>query len=111
MNVAPVVLCDAQLVPTSTTKVYTAPAGKTTIVDKFTGTNTDSGTRTLTVYLVKSGGVPVAANTIMVFGIGAGVTKDFTELQNQILAPGDAIIVQADTGAKVVVRGSGRECG
>jgi hypothetical protein len=103
-------LFEAQYAPASATTVYTAPVSTRTIVDKFTATNTDTVTRTLTVYLVSSGNVAGASYTVLsVKSLATNVTYDAAELQNQILEAGDFISVLADAANKVVVRGSGRE--
>lgn len=89
---------------------YTAAAGTHTIIDKFTATNTDSGSQSLTVNLVPSGGSVSASNLVIkAKSISAGATADITELQNQILNPGDFISVVASVASKVVIRSSGRE--
>lgn len=112
MNVAPSVLFQAQFASDSAVTVFTCPAGKTTIIDKLTGMNTDSGSQTLTVYLVKSTNSVQAFNAVVkAIAIAAGVLKDFTELQNHILADGDSIQIVSSVASKIVIRGSGRICG
>jgi hypothetical protein len=90
---------------------YTAPASTRTIIDKFTATNNDASARTVSVYIVPSGGSPDNSNKIIgSTSISAGAVHDFSELQNQILATGDQIHVLADAASKVAIRASGREC-
>jgi len=91
---------------------YTAPAkGKTRmIIDKFTATNDDGSARTVDIHIVPKGGTAVDANRIVkAESINAGITKDFTELQNQILNTGDFIAIIASLTLVVYVRISGRE--
>ncbi len=91
------------------TVLYTVPAASTVIIDKFTATNTDGSTHTLNVNLIASGGSASATNLIMdAASIATLVTRDFTELQNQILATGDQISCNASSSSVVNVRVSGR---
>lgn len=88
---------------------YTA-SGARAIIDKFTAFNSDGGTITLSIYIVPRTLSFGDSNAVMkIYSLTTGVTKDFTELQNQILEDGDAIYVAASTGAKVSIRCSGRE--
>jgi hypothetical protein len=103
-------LINTQFASASQTTEYTAPAATRTIVDKFTATNIDTGAQTITVNIVPAGQSVGAQNTITkAFSIAAGATAILSEMQNQILASGDFISVIAGTGAKVVIRASGRE--
>lgn len=108
MSITAKTLAQAQYVPNTDTLLYTA-TGKT-IVDKFTATNTDSGSLTLTLYIVPSGQSVGATYTILsAKSIGAGVCQDCTEMQNQILESGDQIYAKASSANKIVARSSGRE--
>lgn len=103
-------LVGSQFVTNADATIYTAPPSVKTIIDKLTGTNTDASAQTLTLRLVPSGQSAGTSNTILsAFSIAAGVTKDFTELQNHILSPGDFISVVASVASKIVIRASGRE--
>lgn len=89
---------------------YTTPSGKRTIVDKFTATNTDTATQTISINIVANTGSNGADNLIVKNkSIIAGATADLTEMQNQILASGDFIDVVASIADKIVIRASGRE--
>ncbi len=110
MSVQASVLIHPVYAPASDTTVYTSPADTTTIIDKFTATNTDSSARTLSVNIVPSGGTLDAENLIIKdVSIGIGETMDFTTLQNHILGDGDQISVIASDASKVVIRSSGRK--
>lgn len=110
MSVVAKPLAQAQYAPSSASTIYTAPGGTRTIVDKFSATNTDSSSRTLTVYIVQAGGSVGAGSTITsAKSIAAGASVDCEEMKNQILGPGDFIAVEASVASKVVVRISGRE--
>ena len=103
-------LISAKYASNSDNTEYTAPGSTYTIIDKFTATNTDSSARTVSVNLIPSAGTVGASNLIIsAFSIAAGATKDFSELQNQILNTGEAISVVASVASKVVIRASGRE--
>lgn len=104
------VLISAQYAPSSAASMYSSPGQTTTIIDKFTATNVSGGSVALTIYLVANGGSPGASNTVIAaYSISSDTCKDFTELQNQILNPGDFISVLAGTGSDIVVRASGRQ--
>lgn len=109
MNVVPRPLFNAQLIPNSDTTVYTAPSGINTIVDKLTVYNGDSGTQTLAINIIPSGGSVGASNLVAVISMTTGQTVDFSQVQNQILATGDKISLNASVASKIVARGSGRE--
>jgi hypothetical protein len=110
-GVAAKALIQSKYASTSVTTEYTAPVSTRTIIDKFTGTNTDVGAQTLTVHLVPSGGTATAANLIATASLAAGATYNFSsELQNHILSTGDFVAVYASTPSKIVIRMSGREC-
>ena len=114
MSVVALCLINAQAAPTANTTLYIcgSTAGVTnTVIDKFTATNTDSSTHTLSVNIIPAMGLIGAGNLIAkAVSITAGSTYNFSaELQNHILNNGDQISVIADTAAFVVVRASGRE--
>jgi len=103
-------LVESAYAASSATTVYTSPAATTTIIDKFTATNTDSGAHTITVYLVPSGGTAGGSNTITsAYSIAAGTAVELTELKNHVLATGDFISAFADSASKVIIRASGRQ--
>src|SRR5579859_3173279 len=106
----PTVLINAQAAANGDTIYYTSPAGVTTIIDKFTATNTDGSTHTLNVNLIPIGKTVGAANLILdAVSISTLVCRDCTELQNQILAPGDSISCNASAASDIVIRASGRQ--
>lgn len=110
-TVTPKGLVDAAYASNSDTVVYTVPAATTTIIDKFTATNTDGSSQTLNVNIIPSGGSVGASNLILdAVSIATLVCRDCSELQNQILNAGDKISVKASIASKIVIRASGREC-
>lgn len=110
MSITAKTLFNSGAVSDTATTIYTVPEDRTTIIDKFTATNTDGSARTLTVYIVPDGAVSAVSNTILsAFSITAGLAVDLDELKNQILSEGDSIVVQASVTDVVVVRVSGRE--
>lgn len=109
MSIAAKNLIEAQFAPNTDMILYTATK-VTTIIDKFTATNTDSGTQTITVNIVPSGGSVGSQNIVTsAFSLTAGTSAALPEQQNQILNPGDMISVKASVASKVVVRANGRE--
>ncbi len=95
----------------SSTNEYTAPSGTRTIIDKFTVTNIDASSRTISIYLVPSGSIAGNSNLIVKdLAVAAGATDDVDEMKNQILNAGDFIEVVASSATTCVIRASGREC-
>lgn len=110
MTVTPKTLIESKYAASSEATEYAVPTATTTIIDKFTATNTDTGSQSLTVYIVPNGGAFGGSNKIMsAKSISAGATYDFTELKNQILGAGASIVTVASAASKVVQRASGRE--
>lgn len=110
MSVTAKVLINSKYAANSTTTEYTVPSSTRTIIDKFTATNQDASARTLSVYIVPSGGSAGASNLIIKdLSLNAGETKALSELQNQILAVGDFVACVASAASQVVIRMSGRE--
>jgi hypothetical protein len=100
----------AQFAANSLTSFYTVPEGTTTIIDKFTAANSDSGSQTLNINIVPSGQSNSDSNSIIrASSMAAGATLDVTAMQNQILAAGDQVFVGASVASKVAIRMSGRE--
>lgn len=111
MSVTARCLIEAKYAAVADTLEYTAPANTRIIVDKFSVTNTDSSSRTITVNIVPSSGVVGADNIITsAQSLNAGQSMALSEMQNQILNPGDTIYVKASVASKLVIRLSGREC-
>lgn len=101
-------LINSQFATTGST-LYTASSVRT-IIDKFTAYNSDAGAVTVSIYIVPVSGTFGNSNAVMkTYSIASGATKDFSELQNQILESGDSIYVVASVGSKLAVRASGRE--
>jgi len=109
VSVTPKGLISAKYASDTDTTEYTSPADTKTIIDKFTATNNDASDRTLTVNIVPNGGTLGNDNLIMIAtSIAAGATRDFSELQNQILNDGDSVSVVASVASMVIIRMSGR---
>lgn len=109
MSIIAKCLSQAHFASTTDNTEYTAPVSTRTIVDKFTATNTDSATQTLTVNIVGTGSSLGASNVIATLSLAAGATVDLTQIQNQILNAGDLVSCKASVGNKIVIRMSGRE--
>lgn len=109
MNVQAKCIIQPRFAPDQVGEVYSA-IGKHTIIDKFTATNTDGNSRTLTVHLVPAGGTPGDSNRITsALTIAAGASVDLPEMKSHTLNPGDFIAARADVAGVVVIRASGRE--
>lgn len=92
-----------------TTQYISPTAGKGTILDKFTGTNTTGAAATITVKIVPFGGAVGAGNTITsAQSIAAGAAYTFPELAGHVLNPGD-FISTLTSALSITIRASGRE--
>jgi hypothetical protein len=104
------VLIPAKSAEATQTTQYTAAVGVTTIIDKFTATNYDTVSRTLSVNLVTNGGT--AGNTNLINKtktLLASETYTFPELVGQVLATQDFISTIASSASAITIRSSGRE--
>jgi hypothetical protein len=102
------VLVPSKIAEASQTTQYTS-TGVTTIIDKFTATNYDSATYTLSVNLVTSGGS--ASNTNLIVktkSLQPGETYTFPEIVGQVLGAGDFVSTIASSGTSINIRASGR---
>lgn len=90
------------------TTQYTA-VNCTTIVDKFTATNTSASNAVISVNLVSSGGTAGASNLIVdARAIAPNETYTFPEIVGQVLAP-SGFISTTGTATALTIRSSGRE--
>ena len=91
------------------TTQYTA-VNCTTLIDKFTATNTTAANATISVNLVPNGGAAATANlVIQARAIAPGETYTFPGLIGQVLKPGDFISTIAGTASALTISASGRE--
>jgi hypothetical protein len=82
----------------------------TTVIDKFTFTNTSAANVLITVNLVTAFGVAGVDNRILgPRSIAPNETYAATELVGQTLNPGDFISTLAGTATSLTMRASGRE--
>lgn len=110
MSVTAKCLINAHYAGNSDTTEYTVPDNTRTIIDKFTATNTDASSQTISVNIVQLGDTLGGSNLITsALSISAGATVELTELKNHILGSGDIISCKASAASKVVIRASGRE--
>ena len=90
------------------TTQYTA-VNCTTVIDKFTATNTSASNAVISVNLVSSGGSAGATNLIVDSrSIAPDETYTFPELVGQVLANG-GFISTTGTATALTIRSSGRE--
>lgn len=103
-NIAPAMLTNASAL------YYTVPAFAKVRIQKLTLNNTDTAPRTVTIYLVPSGGSASNTNALVLnYPISAGYTLDLQEAAGQTLEAGTSIYALADTGAVVSIRCSALE--
>jgi hypothetical protein len=107
MSSKPVVLFEAVAVPAAETEVYVSPVRTLSLVEKFTGCNTNPLGILVTVKVVPAGGAPGAGNVLVdEHPFLPGETYGFPEIVGHKLAQGDSIsVLPSDTG--LVMRGSG----
>lgn len=90
------------------TTQYTA-VNCTSIIDKFTATNTSASNAVISVNLVSSGGSAGASNLVVdTRAIAPNETYTFPELVGQVLANG-GFISTTGTASALTIRSSGRE--
>lgn len=76
----------------------------------LTATNPTANTRTVTIYLVKSGGAAADSNTLVSQKtVLPGQTIIFYEACGHVMDPDDFLQAKADAGAAVTFMGSGDE--
>lgn len=101
-------LIEGSVLTTSAVTYYTAPANTTTQIQKLTFSNTTGTARTVTVYLVPSGGAAGDASTLVkTLTVPANSAADCTWAAGHVLATGDFIQALADAGTAVTIMGSG----
>lgn len=103
-------LFNPALLTASAATYYTSPANTRTLVKKLTFTNTDTVARTVTVYVIPSGGSASATNTLIsARALAAGETYECFEAEGHVLSTGDFIQALASTTSVVSIQGSGVE--
>lgn len=110
MSVYVRVLIPAKIAAGVATTQYTAPSGVTAIIDKFTATNYDTVTRSITVNLVTLADTPGDQNKIVASRtLQPNETYTFPELVGAAIAPGGFISTVASSATGINIRASGRE--
>lgn len=109
MAVTVVPIIAAKLAEDAQTTQYTA-VNCTTIIDKFTGTNTSGANVTISVNIVPNGGTAGGTNLVVdTRTIAPNETYTFPELVGHVLPPSGFISTIAGTASAIVIRASGRE--
>jgi hypothetical protein len=110
MTATPKKLVAGSQLTASAATYYTAAANTKTLLKKLTFTNNDTTARTVTVYLVPSGGTAGVTNLLTkAASIAAGATYEAFEAEGHILAPGDTLQALADVTSMVTIQASGVE--
>lgn len=108
MPVTPKALLDGTLLTASSTTLYTAPASTTAVIRSITLCNTDTVARTVTIYIVQSGGSIGDDKKIFdEFSLAAGETIVDDTLR--VLETGDTLRGLASTASVVSIRADGSE--
>ena len=98
------------LVAASATSVYTVAESTRTRIDAMTLTNTDTAARTVSIYLVSSGGSPGDSNIVLKdASIAPGASLRVKEAVGQVLHTGGKIYAVASVASKVAIYASGVE--
>jgi hypothetical protein len=93
---------------TSAGALYTSSVNGTAVIKQAVFTNTDTTTRTLTVYIVPSSGSPTTANILIdALPLSAGQAYVSPELSNQVIASGSSVQALCDVANKINSIGSG----
>ena len=109
MTVTVKVLIPAKIAEATQTTQYTA-TGVTTIIDKFTATNYNTVSATISVNLVTVAGSAGNLNLITkTKTLQPAEVYTFPELVGQVLGVGDFISTIASTATSINIRASGRE--
>ena len=109
MAVTVVPIIPAKLAENAQTTQYTA-VNCTTIIDKFTGTNTSGANVTISVNIVPNGGTAGGTNLVVdTRTIAPNETYTFPELVGHVVPPSGFISTIAGTASAIVIRASGRE--
>lgn len=103
----PQVLVSQQIATAETTQ-YTCPASSSVKILGATITNGYAGAVTVSLSLVKSGGVAGAGNRVLAsYSIASGDSVILSELVGHMLGPGDFVSGIAGTASAVVLTVSG----
>jgi len=98
---------DTQLSTAALTIIGPTVAGTKDIVRKLSFYNTGTTARTVTVYVVETGGTAGTANTLMTKGIAGGEAWNCIEIQAEVFLPGMSLQLAQDTGTDVNTNCSG----
>jgi len=110
MTVTPKKLFTPATLTNSAATYYTVPASTKTVLKKVSFTNTDTVPRTVTLYLVESGGSAGASNIIIsAKAIAPGDTYEAYEVEGHIMNSGDFIRALASQASVVSMHISGVE--
>ena len=110
MPATPTLLIAPKQAENAQTTQYTSPAaGKGTLLDKFTATNTSASSVTLSINLVSDGTPSDNDLVIKARSIAAGATETFPELVGSFLPAGAIISTIASAGTALTIRANGRE--
>lgn len=109
MTVTVKVLIPAKIAASGQTTQYVA-SGVTTVIDKFTATNYNTASATLSVNLISAFGTAGNQNLIVkTKTLQPAETYTFPEIVGHALMDGDSISTIASSGTAINIRCSGRE--
>ena len=107
-TVTPKTLCQGTLLGVAAATLYTTPASTTTTIRSITLCNTDTVTRTVTIYMVASGGAIGDASTVFKT-LPILASETITDIALRVLETGDFFSALADAASKVSIRVDGAE--
>lgn len=110
MTATPKKLIPGSQLTASVATYYTAPTNTKTLVKKLTLTNNDTSARSVTIYLVPSGGSSGVTNILSnAVAVAPLSTYEAFEAEGHIVPAGGTIQAFADVAAKVTIQASGVE--
>lgn len=96
-----------QLAASAVSVISAVPANTKQVVRKLSFRNTGTSTRTVTVYVVQSGGGAATSNELQVKAIPAGKEWNCTLVQAEVFETGMSLQAKQDAGTDVNVNCSG----
>lgn len=91
---------------------YLCPVNVRATIKKLSASNNDAVTRTVTAYLVPSGGTAGVTNIATItLSLGPNETKPLFNIEGHCIEPGDFLQMKADSAGQVTVHGTVVETG
>jgi hypothetical protein len=110
MAVTPKQIIEGTSLTAAIATYYTAPVNTTTIIRRASFTNYSGEAQSINVWLVPNGGTATNNNIVLQDqALAIGQTLSASDIEGQILEPGDSLQAQAGITASVNIMASGTE--